>query len=984
MAHKIAIVILIIIVGFLPGVAAFQCPSGKYQGRRRLSDEVQSLHHRLSGRNLYGSACITRYGCPPSSVCLSCHVTDEGCNCVEPKPNCYDCNAGKYGVGCKSNCPAGKYGGGRGEKDEKAGCPSNCPLGTFGTQWGSIQSSGCPRTCPAGKYAIQDANLGQHIRDSEAHACSSCPQGYYCVGNTGDTVATTTECPVGKYGNVTGQKTEAKGCNGICPKGRYGTASGKSSVADACTVCPADHYCDGNKNTMCPTGYSTLGNTGVNSAAGCKLCSNDCTTCPQNTYSIGNGNCAYCPETTPTTTGVAGAADKSACTICGKGYGFKNYGTAAGTCYQCDVNFRGVGYGLCAKCGPNEIAAKGSSECFSPSSLKKQFMSSMDTITARQGGIIKAVALSNAKSNEVKQKAKGLVAKLSLDWATQDVINQAQKIRDELAALPAYNVSNYCNQEKQRLNAGVIRTGVIIPMDAEIDNKYCLNENRNTLISAFCNFRPRFIKLLKEKAGMVINPPYTGRDLWPNICCRKDNFEHFRSCSDPAGVVPRAKIVPFALAQGGNVTVENLYGELVDVLKVGGYLQQGMNKAIDGIKNADKLKKKINDLFETTLLCGPREFGLPTNEAIRLCELFYPYEHMLGTYFDEVNQLLQPLQRRRRLLGVWAGMKQMFAGAVNSANAFMFGNTKTNVDGSLDDSNVRVLQAEVRHLTQEAKASQAEMGVLKREAKKSKEKIYDLEQQDAVLEEKNTVIEERSKQANKILSILRENGNSRRLGIAEEMCPVVTMGDMSTYLKEKETFCTGYSHIDLNHPGKTVNLAIMAPWDIPKSMIVSLREQARYEISDSCPTPMFSPKDISLQNIDETDLFVIQLDSTSPNGYLKRELPLCGTANNVALKPHIPKTTIDVKIWRDHESCCADTKDYNVCKAIGCLSTDEPNGIEPVKDPWTNLQVGYSYKVIGTTYTATCDNKPGSKPCSSTSRRRQLLQDVYGNSGERL
>ena len=129
---------------------------------------------------------------------------------------------------------------------------------------------------------------------------------------------------------------------------------------------------------------------------------------------------------------------------------------------------------------------------------------------------------------------------------------------------------------------------------------------------------------------------------------------------------------------------------------------------------------------------------------------------------------------------------------------------------------------------------------------------------------------------------------------------------------------------------------------------------------------------------------MIQLDSTSPNGYLKRELPLCGTANNVALKPHIPKTTIDVKIWRDHESCCADTKDYNVCKAIGCLSTDEPNGIEPVKDPWTNLQVGYNYKVIGTTYTATCDNKPGSKPCSSTSRRRQLLQDVYGNSGERL
>ena len=124
---------------------------------------------------------------------------------------------------------------------------------------------------------------------------------------------------------------------------------------------------------------------------------------------------------------------------------------------------------------------------------------------------------------------------------------------------------------------------------------------------------------------------------------------------------------------------------------------------------------------------------------------------------------------------------------------------------------------------------------------------------------------------------------------------------------------------------------------------------------------MFTPNDISLQNIDGTDLFVVQLDATSPNGYLRKELPQCGAANNVALKPHIPKTTIDVKIWRDHEDCCKDTKDYKVCKAMKCLSTDDPNGIEPVNDPWTGQQVGYHYKVIGTTYTATCDNKPNKK-----------------------
>eukprot|EP00943_MAST-04B_sp_MAST-4B-sp1_P004132 g4132.t1 len=210
------------------------------------------------------------------------------------------------------------------------------------------------------------------------------------------------------------------------------------------------------------------------------------------------------------------------------------------------------------------------------------------------------------------------------------------------------------------------------------------------------------------------------------------------------------------------------------------------------------------------------------------------------------------------------------------------------------------------------------------------------------------------------------------------------MNDVSEYEKDIDTFCTGYAHIDLNHPGTVINLAIMTPWDIPPKLIPELREKARYEISDDCPTPMFTAKDISLQNIDGTDLFVVQLDATSPNGYLRKELPQCGAANNVALKPHIPKTTIDVKIWRDHEDCCKDTKDYKVCKAIKCLPTDDPNGIEPVKDAWTGLQVGYNYKVIGTTYTATCDNKPNSKPCGSNARRRSLLQDEYGNSGERL
>ena len=181
-----------------------------------------------------------------------------------------------------------------------------------------------------------------------------------------------------------------------------------------------------------------------------------------------------------------------------------------------------------------------------------------------------------------------------------------------------------------------------------------------------------------------------------------------------------------------------------------------------------------------------------------------------------------------------------------------------------------------------------------------------MEKKDAVLEKKDAVSRSKiqrlekkdtalANKTNTFLAILKQNEKrKRRLGsaapLADALCPFVTMSDVSEYEKDIDTFCTGYAHIDLNHPGTVINLAIMTPWDIPPKLIPELREKARYEITDDCPTPMFTPNDISLQNIDGTDLFVVQLDSTSPNGYLKKELPQCGTANNIDIIP-LPGTS---------------------------------------------------------------------------------------------
>ena len=64
------------------------------------------------------------------------------------------------------------------------------------------------------------------------------------------------------------------------------------------------------------------------------------------------------------------------------------------------------------------------------------------------------------------------------------------------------------------------------------------------------------------------------------------------------------------------------------------------------------------------------------------------------------------------------------------------------------------------------------------------------------------------------------------------------------------------------------------------------------------------------------------------------------------------------------------------------LWCDLPLDLSSIK--WI-LQIGYNYKVTGTTFTAKCDHKPNSECGSSVnSRRRRLLQMEYGNSGDRL
>ena len=123
---------------------------------------------------------------------------------------------------------------------------------------------------------------------------------------------------------------------------------------------------------------------------------------------------------------------------------------------------------------------------------------------------------------------------------------------------------------------------------------------------------------------------------------------------------------------------------------------------------------------------------------------------------------------------------------------------------------------------------------------------------------------------------------------------------------------------------------------------------ARYEVTDDCPSKMFTADDISLQQLAEENVFVVLLDSTSPDGYLRKELPMCGVSDNAKTEtPHIPRTTLSVKVYNDLKNCCRGTKDYSVCKkALLCTPI-------PVVDPFSanhDKSLEYDYKIIRTTY----------------------------------
>ena len=114
-----------------------------------------------------------------------------------------------------------------------------------------------------------------------------------------------------------------------------------------------------------------------------------------------------------------------------------------------------------------------------------------------------------------------------------------------------------------------------------------------------------------------------------------------------------------------------------------------------------------------------------------------------------------------------------------------------------------------------------------------------------------------------------------------------------------------------------------------------LSKAARFRVKDKCTSPMFTAGDISLQKVNGEWVGLVLLDSTSEDGYIRRELPQCKSLS------YLPSTDIEVKVFADTNNCCEETKDANLCDN-SCLTA--------LKHHHTKEDLEYEVDVKGTLY----------------------------------
>jgi hypothetical protein len=440
--------------------------------------------------------------------------------------------------------------------------------------------------------------------------------------------------------------------------------SNKMSICKkGCFECPANTFSNGGDDAICrpcpssPNGntkYSTNGKTkqsecvpscvagyGVNEKGG------ECVTCPVNHYSTGglDADCQKCPNDAPFTRGVTGASHISMCEACESASDFRYLNEHEGLVRadgkpqcksSCDGGFeKDPGQNTCKRCNAGEYSEKDGHQC---QKCAADYTSAPGSAQCQPSDTLeKTLALLKTRLDKEKEINNEQVYRTARLHATQTIRQKYKELMERRAKTDGEIETNYCKEERE---AGtVVFPAIEVSEEIEnIDDTTCIDTNRDELLKAFCNvFRPKLDTLLISQ-GITKK----ARAFFPNICCKERRGPNLENCTDPNNKIPREKIIPFALSQGGPYSRQNLYAEVNEALKWDGYLHQGMRDVLAELPRASALGERINVFFQEISMCGPRILQEPgVDGEISLCQLFVPYTHVLAQFHTELAAFYQ-------------------------------------------------------------------------------------------------------------------------------------------------------------------------------------------------------------------------------------------------------------------------------------------------------------------------------------------------------
>ncbi len=696
--------------------------------------------------------------------------------------------------------------------------------------------------------------------------------------------------------------------------------------------------------------------------------------------------------------------------------------------------------------------------------------------------IMKDIKSSRTQSEEVKSLAAGQIAKLRRMWSSEDIRIKYAKLRRYRERADANANKGYCENEKH----GHVSIFSAVPLNEEIDSKSCINRNRDELIEAFCNFRQSFFDVYSNDMGFK-----NGQHYWPNICCKPfGESKEKDQCEDPSGKIIREKIVPFALARGGEVTFSTLYGEVKDVMESNGYLEQGFGKLMDDIgcakerlyirnieddlahfkkhkrwnpksvifsnikystkmltrwknenkisfptyhnvkgysftssrpifealktprdftellgsktfnnfvtwylntqlrsaqgklkkkclylkygiplKDIDAMKKTIRGVFaQKSLLCGPKTFFAPPREETTMCELFAPYKHMFTAFrlgFERMfvqnamqavddNSFLQLMETRQSVEnGDSVSKSQQNMGYLLKRKVKLLHEPRAGVPEEDDTSPISAPGTESTKSPKKAKVQEA-------------------------LARRSLIVKQEVKSA-ELKNALHPKARVSYRG-SKSTCPKVTGANQKNLDNFKSMFCPPLTHLDLVNE-QFDNFAILYIQDDinprEKKLFQRLKQQIKYSIDNDggCATPLFSPRDISLQRVKGTWVALVKLDSKSKTGYLQNEVANCKNLD------YMPQNIIKVNVLQTVKKYCIrhvscgdnDRRRRRLFHSLECGPQKYFCGYKdiPVPHYHTKQPLEYTITMTGATFQLEYHTK--------TDKRRRLLTKRWSN-----